>query len=201
MPIMRFGAGVPDRPPQKGTVMKPKLTIGLSILISLLLLAFGLVYGDVNGYADDRAGVVSLLGGPSGLADALGYRAADGLNLCVVAERHLTADTDVAALRGAALAQRETSANKPAALKAGDDTLAAAFATVAAKLRATDSFTASERDTRYLAMLAADFAQYGQSDIYQTYNQAVEQFNQKLNVPVLGDVARFFGVKPCEAYR
>ena len=181
--------------------MKPKLTIGLSILISLILLAFGLVYGDVSGYADDRAAVVTLLSGENGLADALGYRAADGLNLCVVAGRHLSGDADVTALRQASQALRDGQNQSPAALRAGDDALASAFAAVAAKLRATDSFAASERDTRYLAMLAADFAQYGQSDIYQTYNQAVEQFNRKLTVPVLGDVARFFGVKPCETYR
>ena len=50
------------------------------------------------------------------------------------------------------------------------------------------------------AMLTDDFAQYGQSAIYATYNSAAEAFNAKLQKPVLGDVARFFGVAPCELY-
>ena len=49
-------------------------------------------------------------------------------------------------------------------------------------------------------MLTDDFSQYGQSAIYATYNKAADAFNRKLATPVLGDIARFFGVTPCEAY-
>ncbi len=179
--------------------MKPKLTVGISILISLALLAFGLVYGSVSGYADERAHVAALLGGDNGITSALGYRASDGLNLCVVAERHIAGEPAVATLRQAALALRAQGLTAPA-LREADAALEAAFTAVAASLRANPSFTASARDPKYLDMLAADFAEYAQSPIFQAYNEAANAFNQKLQTPVLGDLARFFGVTPCERY-
>ena len=48
--------------------MKPKLTLGVSILIALVLVAFGLVYGNVSGYADERAHVTALLEGDDDIA-------------------------------------------------------------------------------------------------------------------------------------
>lgn len=179
--------------------MKPKLPIGVAILISLLLLVFGLVYGDVSGHADERARADALLRGESGLLTVIAYRAADGLNLCVVADRHLAADADVEALRAAAAALRKGSGALPA-VKAGDQTLAGAFGAVAAKLRATPSFQQSERDRQYLEMLSADFSQYGQNEIFDAYNKAAEAFNQKLLETLPGKLARFLGVKPLELY-
>jgi len=180
--------------------MKPKLTIGLSILISLLLLVFGLVYGSVSGYADERAHVNALLEGESGLLTVVNYRASDALNLCVVADRHIAGDADVATLRSVAKALKE---NEPSltAEKTKDGALTAAFDAVAGKLRASQSFLASARDQQYLEMLAADFAQYAQNAIYATYNKAAADYNQKLKTPVFGDLARFFGVKPCELFQ
>jgi hypothetical protein len=179
--------------------MKPKLSIGVSILIALVLVIFGLLYGDVSGYAGERAQAAALLSGESGVGAALQYRASDGVNLCVVAERHIAGNPTVAALREAAAALR-ASDTTPSALKAKDAALSAAFAAAADALRQSDSFAASARDVRYLAMLTDDFSQYGQSAIYATYNKAADAFNRKLATPVLGDIARFFGVTPCEAY-
>ena len=179
--------------------MKPKLSLGLSLLIALLLVAFGLVYGSVSGYADERAHVNALLEGDSGLFTVVGYRASDGLNLCVVADRHLAGDARVAELRAAAQALRQTGQALPT-LKKQNDTLTAAFQAVAEALRANSGFLASARDQQYLDMLSADFTQYGEHAIFNTYNAAVESFNQKLNSPVLGFLARFFGIQPCEAY-
>jgi len=179
--------------------MKSRFPIWLSVLISLLLLAFGLIYGNVSGYTDERTHADALLTGDSGLLTVVGYRASDALNLCVVAERHLAGDADVAALRTDAEALRKSGLS-PAAVKSGDAALAEAFGTVAAKLKADAGFTQSTRDPQYLEMLTADFEEYGQSAIYDTYNKAAAEFNEKLSTPVLGDVARFFGVKPCELY-
>lgn len=179
--------------------MKPKLTVGVSILISLALLAFGLVYGSVSGYADERAHVAALLDGDNGIASALGYRASDGLNLCVVAGRHIASDPTVATLKQAALALR-TQGQTATTLRAQDEALQTAFTAVATALRADPGFTADTRDPKYLDMLAADFAEYAQSPIFQAYNEAAVAFDQKLQTPVLGDIARFFGVTPCERY-
>jgi hypothetical protein len=177
--------------------MKPKIPLWLSVLICLVLVAFGLVYGDVSGFQDERAQVNALLEGENGLLTVLGYRASDALNLCVVADRHLPGDADTAALRGTAEAVRSQQAD-PAMAKVADDTLTADFHTVAAKLAALPGF--GGRDAQYLAMLSADFNQYGQHEIFKAYNQAAAAFNQKLATPLLGDLARFFGVKPCPAF-
>jgi hypothetical protein len=88
----------------------------------------------------------------------------------------------------------------PAAVKKLDDALSDAFRTVAAKLSATPGFAADTRDAQYLSMLEDDFSLYGRHEIYQTYNDAAAAFNQKLTAPVLGDVARLFGVAPCPLY-
>lgn len=179
--------------------MKPKFTIGLSILLSLALVVFGLVYGSVSGYADERAAVSNLLTGENGLVTVLNYRASDGYNLCVVAERHLPGDETVAALRTAADAVRGAEPD-PAVLPGKDRALAEAFHAVAALLKSNESFNADQRDPKYLTMLTADFSQYGENAIYAAYNKAADAFNQKLQTPVLGDMARFFGVKPCPLY-
>lgn len=87
--------------------MKLKLPIGVCVLISLALVVFGLIFGTVSGFADERRQVTALLEGENGLMDVLSYRGADGLNLCVVARRHLPqADEDVTALEAAAKALR-----------------------------------------------------------------------------------------------
>ena len=180
--------------------MKPKLSLGLAIFICLILVLFGVVYGNISGYADERAHVTDLLTGENGIATILGYRAADALNLCAVADRHIPGDATVTALRAAANALR---AAKPtiSALKEGDSALAAAFAATAAALRASPSFAASARDVQYLSMLTADFDQYGSGHvIYQTYNKAVAAFDQKLSTPVLGDLARLLGTTACQPY-
>ena len=175
-----------------------KLSIGWCIVISLVLVVFGLSFGTVNGYNDDRAHVTALLEGDSGLMTVVGYRAADGLNLCVVAERHLSGDADVQTLRNAANALRAETKSL-SAMKRADDALSAAFETVAKKLRANDGFNAAARDKNYLALLSSDFEQYGRHAIYATYNQAATDFNAKLEQN-LGFVAKFFGVKACELF-
>jgi hypothetical protein len=180
--------------------MKPKLSVWWALLICAVLVVFGLVYGNVSGYADERARVNALLEGDGGLMTVLNYRACDGLNLCVVADRHLAGDTDVEALRNAANAQLTQELSVQAA-RVRDEALADVFSRVSDKLMADAGFAASARDVQYRQMIAADFEACGQSDIFAAYNKAAEAFNRQLSVPALGDTARFFGVKPCELYQ
>ena len=92
--------------------MKFKLPMGVCIVIAVALVLFGLGYGTFSGFREDRQQVTQLLSGENGLLDALSYQGADGLNLCVVAERHLSGNEDVEALR--AVSRK---------LNAGDETL------------------------------------------------------------------------------
>lgn len=179
--------------------MKQNLTTGVCVLIALALVAFGLIYSILTGYGDERAQVEALWSGENGLSDVLSYRGADGLNLCVVARRHLPQDDpDVLILEESAGALR--SSGGAAAKKEADAALEAAFEAVARKLESSGSFQASERDQRYLSMLEADLNSLGASQAVDTYNRAASAFNDLLAAPLTGALARLLGVSPCELY-
>lgn len=179
--------------------MKHRLPLGACILAALALVAFGLVYGTLRGYGDERREVEALWEEANGLQDVLSYRAADGLNLCVVARRHLEADDGkVLALSQAADALLDASG--PAGSRAADETLQSAFSALARTLETVSSFQQSERDRRYLEMLEADFQSLGNSAAAETYNRAAGEFNALLDAPLTGALARLLGVTPCELY-
>lgn len=179
--------------------MKRTLPAGACVLIALALVAFGLLYGTLTGYGDERAQVEALWSGDNGLSDVLSYRGADGLNLCVVARRHLPRnDADVLALEQSADTLR--SAGDITAKKEADTALESAFEAVARKLESSATFQASERDQRYLSMLEADLNSLGASQAVSTYNRAASDFNDLLAAPLTGTLARLLGVSPCELY-
>lgn len=181
--------------------MKFKLPISVCILISVTLVVCGLAFGTVSGFRDDRQEVSALLMGENGLLDVLSYRGADGLNLCVVARRHLAQeDADVLALEAAArklMSQGESLATK----RTEDERLTAAAAAVAQKLAQTESFTADERDRNYLDMLSSDLKNLSVADMANTYDQAAAGFNAQLTDTLWGRLAAGLGVAPCELYR
>ena len=180
--------------------MKTKLPLGISVLIALVLVAFGLLYGTWSGYRADRAEVTALLESENGLMDVLDYRAADGLNLCVVARRHLTAGDE--ALISLESAARNLQQAADLGIRCHADTqMQMAVDAVSAKLSQSASFQASERDVRYLAMLMADLTNLGSSAAVSTYNGAAQTFNQQLDAPLFGTLARWLGIEACPLYQ
>lgn len=175
-----------------------KLKLSVCVLIMLALVAFGLGYGTVSGFADDRAQVMALLEGENGLGDVLSYRAADGLNLCVVARRHL-AQGDVAPLE---LAARELlGAQTVEEYLEKDAALTNAVTEVSRRLAADAGFAQSTRDVRYLDMLTADMQNLSASAAVTTYNAAAADFNAQLDAPLFGALAKLLGIKPCTLYQ
>ena len=179
--------------------MKFKLPTALCVLIALVLVAFGLVYGTWGGYREDRAQVDELLTMENGLMDVLSYRAADGLNLCVVARRHLDAQ-DEALQELENISRQLQQASEVRASTTLDQALSAAFERVSKRLQETDSFRLSERDQRYVDMLAADLNSLRSSEIVNTYNQAARDFNTQLEEPLVGTLARWLGIEKCPLY-
>ena len=179
--------------------MKNKLPTALCALIALALIAFGLLYGTWSGYREDRAKVDELLTMENGLLDVLSYRAADGINLSVVAKRHLPeTDEDLIALeRNGRELQLAADLRTSFSL---DHAVEEAFASVSAKLKETASFQQSQRDQRYLDMLTADFSSLRASDVVSAYNQAASDFNSQLAQPVSGCLASLLGVEKCPLY-
>lgn len=180
--------------------MKHRLPVSLSVLIALVLVAFGLFYGTLSGFNEDRADVTALLEMENGLMDVLGYRAADGFNLCAVARRHLMAEDDaLIALQTAS--ERLRSARALSDCMEADKSLGSAVSAVSARLQETLSFQQSQRDQNYLVMLTADLSNLSSSAAVTTYNAAAEEFNNRLNAPVFGALARLLGVEACPVYQ
>lgn len=179
--------------------MNWKLPTWLCILITIVLVTGGLAYGTWSGYREDRAAVEELLTMENGLMDVLGYRAADGINLCTVARRHLPAqDEDLLTLENCSRQQLQTAEVRASASL--DYAVAEAFAALSAKLKETTSFQQSQRDQRYLDMLTADLNSLHASSAVKAYNSAAVEFNQKLDAPVSGDLARLLGIEKCPLY-
>lgn len=180
--------------------MKKGLSIGACVLISLALVLFGVLYGTAAGFADDRQHATELLTGENGVVDMLSYRAADGMNLAVVARRHLPEnDADVAAMESAAGNLRDGRVSLTLR-KQEDKRLDAAVQLVAEKLKQSSSFSASVRDKNYLDMLMTDMQDLSHSAVISTYNTAAREFNQQLEQPFIGSIAKLLGVKPCETF-
>ena len=181
--------------------MKPRLPLGVCIIISLALVIFGLFYGTACGFQNDRAQVDAILSGDEGLLNVLYFRGADGLNLCVVARRHLGKDdATISALETAAKALRSLNNALPEK-KRQDDQLSAAVTVLSEKLSTTSSFTQSVRDKAYFDMLVTDMNQLSQTPLLDAYNEAAKGFNKQLSAPISGTIARFLRVKPCELYQ
>ena len=180
--------------------MKKSLPTGLCVLIALALVAFGLLYGTYTGYTEDRREVNALLEGENGLLDVLFYRGADGLNLHVVAGRHLPAgNAQLAALETASRTLQKP--DEPLSVYAqADQSLENAAKAVCGQLKQTPGFQASERDRKYLDMLTADLAALSASAAVSAYNQAAADFNTQLAAPLTGALASLMGIDACPLF-
>ena len=177
--------------------MNFKLPTALCVLLMVVLVAFGLLYGTWSGYREDRAQVDELL--ENGLMDVLSYRAADGLNLCVVARRHLPAQ-DEALQELETFSRQLQQASEVRASTSLDHAVAAAFEKVSARLKESQSFQQSQRDQRYLDMLTADWNSLRSSEIVNAYNQAAAAYNAQLDQPLVGALAMWLGIEKCPLY-
>lgn len=180
--------------------MKCKLSVGVSVIFSLALVLFGLLFGTARGFDDDRKQVDELLHGESGLLTVLSLRGADAMNLRVVALRHLEeGDEDVAALFAQAQVLR-TMGTSLITLRQADEQLETVAQLVAQKLLSLPEFQQNERDAYYVDMLLTDMKSLARSTVIETYNQAAIDFNSQLQKPISGNLARLVGIKPCEVY-
>lgn len=178
--------------------MKPRLSIGVCVLISLVLVLVGIGYGTYGGFVNDRKLATDLLEGENGLKGVMEYRGADGLNLCVVAQRHLAA-ADTAAL-GEVAKKLSDGSGDIEEMMAQNRELDGFVTSLSQQLRQSASFQASSRDQRYLSMLENDLNSLSQSSVIETYNKAAGEFNESLSGTPMGKLATLLGVKPCEIY-
>lgn len=180
--------------------MKRKLSTGAGVFIALVLVVFGVGYGTYSGFQQERSQVLTLLETENGLMDVLAYRAADGLNLCAVAKRHLSAqDESLQTLDESARTLRNAQTLEAAC--EADVALRGAVTQVSEALSALPGFLQNSRDTQYLSMLMADLRNLSGSAAVATYNEAAHTFNTRLSAPVFGTLACLLGVQPCPLYQ
>ena len=175
-----------------------KLSAGMSILITVVLILCGLCLGTVRGFQKERAEVTGLLQEESGLADVLMYRGADGLNLYAVAQRHIPGTEELENLRifSAALAAPGGKLSEKQEL---DGLLDGSVNDVVTLLEGSESYLASQRDQSYVTMLKNDMNSLAGQSFYTEYSVAAEEFNTRLESTLMGKVAGWLGVKPCTA--
>ena len=179
-----------------------RLPIGVCVVISIALVLVGLGFGTVRGFREDSARVEETLTEAGGLRNILYYRGADGLNLLAVAARHLPADDTLCAeLRGYALTLTDETAEL-SALREADGALKSCFDRVCERVEETDTILQSTRDEQYLLMLKADAEKWGveAANAAERYDLAAAAFNDSLNAPVSGFLAKLLGVRPCALY-
>jgi len=173
-----------------------KLSAGMSILITVVLILAGLCLGAVRGFNKERAEVIGLLDGKSGLSDALMYRGADGMNLYAVAERHIPGTQELEELRSVS-AGMTAPGGTLAEKQELDGKLDGCVSAVLLLLEGTESYQASQRDQQYVTMLKNDMSELSGHSYYTEYSAAAEAFNQKLESSLMGKLASLLGVKPC----
>lgn len=175
-----------------------KLSAGMSILITVVLILCGLCLGTVRGFQKERAAVTDLLKEESGLADVLMYRGADGLNLYTVARRHISGAEELETLRSisAVLAAPGGTLTEKQEM---DGKLDGSVSAVITLLESTESYQASQRDQSYVTMLRNDMNSLAGQSFYTEYSVAAGEFNTRLESTLMGKIAGILGVKPFTA--
>lgn len=171
----------------------------MSILISVVLVLCGLCLGTLRGYHKERAEVTGLLEDKSGLASVFLYRGADGLNLCAVADRHISGAPELETLRSVSTALLTPGGTVEEKLQLSQQ-LDTCTTDVITLLEGTESYSASQRDVGYVGMLKSDMESLAGQSFYPEFSSAAAEFNQKLESSLMGRFASLLGVKPCTLY-
>ena len=180
-----------------------KLKTGWAIVIMVILIAGGVVYGAYSGWTDERALVNETR---AGLESMLQTRVESAYNVLAVAKRHLPED-DEAYQRVVRDRNDLESSSKDAddmAQKAkANDALTADAAALLDKLAQLDSVKKDSRDNMYVtSYLPQMLAQSEQKTVGAAYNQAAADFNSRMNGTFSGWLARsFLGIKPAAEFK
>lgn len=174
-----------------------RFTETAAVIFAVVLVIAGVIWNNVGTYTDKRAKVLQEMAAGSELDTALVNRGSDGLNLCVVARRHLPAlDADILALNEASRTLQDQSLDAAKRLETSGRVLELAEA-LQEKLQECDG-VAGSRDQGYLDMiLNALRVTDDPITAAGAYNHAAQRFNEALASPVDGFLPRLFGVKPC----
>lgn len=163
------------------------------IILAILLVVGGTVWNNVAGVKNLRAKAMNKA---AALQDILENRGADGMNLSVIAARHLPGDDeDLTGLIAAA----KTLQSKEATLsekQTASEVLNGCFARLQQKLANLEGF-AETRDAAYLQMVQTALNTDSAEQAATLYNQQAIIYNNRLASPLDGLLSRLFGLKPC----
>ena len=182
-----------------------KMKTGWAIVVMVILIAGGVVYGAYRGWTGERALVNETR---AGLDSMLQTRVESAYNVLAVAKRHVP-ETDEAYqrvaqdlkdLEGSGRIESETSAMARKAK--ANDSLTADAAALLDKLSQMDSVKNDSRDNMYVtSYLPQMLAQSEQKTAGAAYNQAAADFNGRMNKTFSGWLARtMLGIKPAAEF-
>ncbi len=177
-----------------------RLSLAICIVVSLVFLCAGLFIGSYKGWKSEYQALHDILAEGGSVEELLSYQGADASNLLVVAKRHLSKGIDAVKnleqTRDALVYSSSLDARHEAYLKLSDQ-----VKEIAVLLSASNSFQNSPRDQVYLSTLEKDLAYLGALLQASGYNQAAQDYNQRMNAAVSGKIARLLGVKPAPVFR
>lgn len=172
-----------------------KTALALLAMLVLFGLAFGI--GAYRGFTAEGDQVASALDSLSAVMDT---RAEMGHNLLVVARRHLPENDECVKAVKEDVQQLDARAN-PLSKAEPNRRLSADAKALMDALAQLDSVKADQRDYGYVTgLLPQGFAQSAKWADAEKYNQAVEEFNKRLESGPNGWVARLLGIKPAIAF-
>lgn len=180
--------------------MKRPFSTAFLILLSAVLVIFGIFYGARQGWQAEANRIDALFSKDGGLQTMLVYRANDAANLEKVALRHIDAsDETLSALKKS----RDAAVNENASLhdrfiaNGQLDTVAKAVEGI---LLGTLSFTQSQRDTEYVSVILRDMQMLSSSGAVDEYNAAARDFNNRINSSLSGLAARLLLIRPAQIF-
>ena len=176
--------------------MKNILTTALAILAAIVLTAFAVCIGSVNGWRGERDEALSFDSHNADLTALVDTRAMDAANLAVVAARHLPEDDKfLTILRDARDVILSGKADMASVLHA-DAAITDAAAQLARSLPTLATVQAAPRDTVYISMLTSTLTS-GQSAA-SLFEGVASNFNSRMQSSLTGRLAMLLGVNPLE---
>lgn len=179
--------------------MKETVSTAFIVLLSAVLVLFGIFYGAYHGWSNEYEQVQAAFEADNGLNTELAYRGNNAANLKTVALRHIAKDE-------AALVEIENARNKlmdtqlPLSQRyQANIAMEDSMQKLMAKLRSIESVKQSERDLAYLNMIEMDMANLAK-DSAANYNQLAKEYNSMLANAPSGLLARILGVRFADVF-
>ena len=175
-----------------------KLKTGTAILIMIVLVIGGVLFGAYKGWKEEKAHVDATY---AGLESMLQTRVETAYNILTVAKRHLP-ETDEAYQRVSLdLGQLDNAYTDLGRKAQANEALAQDAAALLQALSQLDTVKNDSRDEMYVNNYLPQMLSESEAKTEgAAYNQAAAEFNGRINRTFSGFLAKLMGIKPAEVF-